>query len=75
MSSHGRKELDSHSADSIFDEELADEGLIAIDEYASDDGGGVLVEEEVGCSGSGYAKETAWMIVLKWNMKALCMSG
>ena len=38
MSSHGGKELDSHSANSIFDEELTNEGLSAIDEYVSDDG-------------------------------------
>ena len=34
------------AVDSIFDEELPDEGLSAIDEYASDDGGGMPVEEE-----------------------------
>ena len=38
MSSHGGMELDSHSANSIFDEELTNEGMSAIDEYASDDG-------------------------------------
>jgi hypothetical protein len=65
MSSHGHKELDSHIADLIFDEELADEVLIAIDEYASDDGGGTLVAEVEGCSGLAYAKEGAWMIFLK----------
>lgn len=50
MSSHGREELDGRSADSIFDEEeeLGDEGLSAGDEYASDGGGGVPVEEEEG---------------------------
>ena len=51
MSSHGHKELDSHNADSIFDEELADEGLSAIDEYVSDDGGGVPAEQERGARG------------------------
>ena len=75
MSSHGRKELNSHNADSIFDEELADEGLGAIDEYASDDGGGMPVEEEEGRLGPAYAKDVAWMTFLKWNMKALCMSS
>jgi len=33
-----RKEHDTHNADSIFDEELTDEGLSAVNEYASDDG-------------------------------------
>jgi hypothetical protein len=75
MSSHGCKELDSHNADSIFDEELANEGLGVVNEYASDDGGGVPVEEEEGRSGSAYAKDAAWMTFLKWNMNALCMSG
>ena len=58
MSSHGRKELNSHNADSIFDEELADEGLGAIDEYASDDGRGVPMEEEDGRSGPGSEQTT-----------------
>jgi len=54
---------------------LVDKGLIAIDEYASDDGGGMPVEEEEGHLGPAYAKDVAWMTFLKWNMKALCMSS
>ena len=57
MSSHGRKELNSHNADSIFDEELVDEGLSVIDEYASDDGGGMPVEEEEGALGVSIRKQ------------------